>query len=150
MAAELLPQAAVIFGASGDLTRRKLLPAFWHLWHQGRLPNGFALVGYARSPMTTEEFRQYTFDNVKEFSRRPPDGETWDEFARRLSYYQGEFSEPGAMNDFATYLEKLDAEFGTEGRCVLVSSHVLHEVEGMTRRILMMDHGPCQRLDGPA
>ena len=116
MAAELLPQAAVIFGASGDLTRRKLLPAFWHLWHQGRLPNGFALVGYARSPTTTEEFRQYAFDNVKEFSRHPPDGEAWDEFARRLSYYQGEFSEPGAMNDFATYLEKLDAEFGTEGR----------------------------------
>ena len=47
MAKELLPQAAVIFGASGDLTKRKLLPAFWHLWRQGRLPKGFALVGYA-------------------------------------------------------------------------------------------------------
>jgi glucose-6-phosphate 1-dehydrogenase len=48
MARELLPQAAVIFGASGDLTKRKLLPAFWHLWLQRRLPKGFALVGYAR------------------------------------------------------------------------------------------------------
>ena len=64
MAEELLPQAAVIFGASGDLTKRKLLPAFWHLWLQGRLPKGFALVGYARSEMTPEEFRQYTFDDL--------------------------------------------------------------------------------------
>jgi glucose-6-phosphate 1-dehydrogenase len=116
MSSELLPQAAVIFGASGDLTKRKLLPAFWHLWLERRLPNGFALVGYARSPMTTEEFRRHTFDNLKEFSNHAPEGETWDEFARRLSYYQGDFSKPGAMNDFATYLEKLDAEFGTEGR----------------------------------
>ena len=116
MVKELLPQAAVIFGASGDLTKRKLLPAFWHLWLQGRLPKGFALVGYARSEMTSEEFRQYTFDNLKEFAGHPPEGEAWDEFSRRLSYYQGEFSEPGAMNDFATYLEKVDAECGTEGR----------------------------------
>jgi glucose-6-phosphate 1-dehydrogenase len=116
MAKELLAQAAVIFGASGDLTKRKLLPAFWHLWLQGRLPKGFALVGYARSEITAEEFRQSTFDSLKEASAHPPEGEAWEEFSRRLSYYQGEFSEPGAMNDFATYLEKVDAECGTEGR----------------------------------
>jgi glucose-6-phosphate 1-dehydrogenase len=68
--------------------------------------------------MTTEEFRQSTFDDVRKFSTHAPEGDAWDEFARRLSYYQGEFSEPGAMNDFATYLEKIDAEFGTEGRRV--------------------------------
>ena len=118
MAKELLPQAAVIYGASGDLTKRKLLPAFWHLWLQRRLPKGFALVGYARSAMTTEEFRQSTFDDVRRFSTHAPEGDAWDEFARRLSYYQGEFLEPGAMKDFATYLEKIDAEFGTEGRRV--------------------------------
>jgi glucose-6-phosphate 1-dehydrogenase len=116
MAKELLPQVAVIFGASGDLTKRKLLPAFWHLWLQGRLPKGFALVGYARSAMTSDEFRQYTFDHVKEFSNHPPDGEAWDEFTRRLSYFQGGFTEPGAMNGFASYLEKIDVEFGTQGR----------------------------------
>jgi glucose-6-phosphate 1-dehydrogenase len=116
MAKELLPQVAVIFGASGDLTKRKLLPAFWHLWLQGRLPKGFALVGYARSAMTSDEFRQYTFDHVKEFSNHPPDGEAWEEFTRRLSYFQGGFTEPGAMNGFASYLEKIDGEFGTQGR----------------------------------
>jgi glucose-6-phosphate 1-dehydrogenase len=118
MTKELLPQAVVIFGASGDLTKRKLLPAFWHLWLQRRLPKGFALVGYARSAMTSEEFRQSAFEHVSKFSKHPPEGEAWEEFARRLSYHQGEFSEPGAMNDFATYLEKIDAEFGTQGRRV--------------------------------
>ena len=73
MSSELLPQAVVIFGASGDLTKRKLLPAFWHLWLERRLPNGFALVGYARSPMTTEEFRRHTFDSLKEFSNHAPE-----------------------------------------------------------------------------
>src|SRR4029453_3410097 len=116
MAKEILPQAAVIYGSRGDLTKRKLLPPFLHLWLQRRLPKGFALVGYARTAMTTEDFRESTFDAVRKFSTHPPEGDAWDEFARLLSYYQGEFLEPGAMNDFATYLEKIDAEFGTEGR----------------------------------
>ncbi|HET7235175.1 MAG TPA: glucose-6-phosphate dehydrogenase [Actinomycetota bacterium] len=115
MTAELPPQTAVIFGATGDLTKRKLLPAFWHLWRQGRLPTGFALVGYARSPMTDEEFREYAFDNIKGFSATP-DGEAWQEFARRLHYFRGAFAETGAMAEFRPYLERLDASFGTEGR----------------------------------
>jgi len=116
MAKDLLPQVAVIFGASGDLTKRKLLPAFWHLWRQGHLPEEFALVGYARSEMNDDGFRQYTLDNIKEFSPHPPEGEAWDGFARRLSYFRGAFAETGAMSEFRPYLEKLDAEFGTEGR----------------------------------
>ncbi len=116
MKREPLPQIAVIFGASGDLTKRKLLPAFWHLWHQGLLPKAFALVGYARSEMTSDEFREYAFDHIKQFSKEPPDGEAWDEFARRLSYFRGAFGETGAMREFAPYLHTLDGEFGTEGR----------------------------------
>ncbi len=65
--------------------------------------------------MSDDGFRGLAFDNVKEFSKRPPEGEAWDEFSRRLSYYRGSFTEPGAMKGFATYLEKIDAEFGTEG-----------------------------------
>jgi glucose-6-phosphate 1-dehydrogenase len=113
---ELQPQIAVIFGASGDLTKRKLLPAFWHLWRQGHLPEGFALVGYARSPMTDEEFRAYALDNIKQFSPHAPEGPDWDGFIRRVSYFRGAFAEPGAMREFRPYLEGLDAEFGTEGR----------------------------------
>jgi glucose-6-phosphate 1-dehydrogenase len=109
------PQIAVIFGASGDLTKRKLLPAFWHLWRQGRLPEGFALVGYARSPMTDDEFREYAFENIRRFSAEP-DGEAWEAFAPRLHYFRGAFAETGAMTEFRPYLERLDETFGTEGR----------------------------------
>jgi glucose-6-phosphate 1-dehydrogenase len=116
MGRELRPQAVVIFGASGDLTRRKLLPAFWNLWLRGRLPKGFAIVGYARSEMSDEEFREFAFDNITWFSSRRPTGEAWEEFARRLSYFRGAFGEPGAMVGFRSYLERIDAELGTEGR----------------------------------
>jgi len=115
MEKDLHPQVAVIFGATGDLTKRKLLPAFWHLWRHRFLPQAFALVGYARTPMTDDEFRTYAFESITKYSDGPP-GEGWDSFAERLFYYQGGFDQPGSMNDFATYLEKLDAEFDTQGR----------------------------------
>ena len=66
------PQAVVLFGASGDLTRRKLLPAFYHLFMEGLLPHGFAIVGYARTEMGDEEFHEYAAKSVKEFGRCDP------------------------------------------------------------------------------
>jgi len=132
---DIAPQAAVIFGASGDLTKRKLLPAFWHLWNEGMLPEGFALVGYARSQMTDQEFREYAFDNIKQFSDEPPNGERWDGFVERISYCQGEFAEPGAMNHLATHLEKVDAAFGTEGRRFFDAAVPPDVYEDIVRRI---------------
>ena len=116
MARGIQPQAVVIFGATGDLTKRKLLPAFWHLWSEGQLPKGFALVGYARSEMSDEDFREYAFDNIKQFSDRAPVGDEWDGFVPRLSYCRGGFAEPRALDHLRTHLEKVDAEFGTGGR----------------------------------
>ncbi|HEX5904104.1 MAG TPA: glucose-6-phosphate dehydrogenase [Actinomycetota bacterium] len=116
MARKISSQAVVLFGATGDLTKRKLLPAFWHLWSDGHLPKGFALVGYARSRMTDEEFREYAFDNIKQFSDEPPVGDAWDAFVPRLSYRQGGFADEGALSGLREHLEKVDAEFGTEGR----------------------------------
>ena len=116
MAREIPSQAVVVFGATGDLTKRKLLPAFWHLWSDGHLPKGFALVGYARSAMTDEEFREYAFDNIKQFSDEPPVGDAWDAFVPRLSYRQGGFADVGALSGLREHLEKVDAEFGTQGR----------------------------------
>ena len=59
------PQAIVIFGASGDLTKRKLLPTFFHLYLEGMLPEQFAIVGYARTVFTDEEFREHARNAVK-------------------------------------------------------------------------------------
>src|SRR5205823_13913920 len=91
------PQAVVIFGASGDLTKRKLLPAFYHLFVEGLLPDGFAIVGYARTGMTDERFREAAHGAIEEFGRADPRGERWDEFAARVSYLSGEFESENAM-----------------------------------------------------
>ena len=109
------PQAIVIFGASGDLTRRKLLPAFFHLYLEGMLPEEFAIVGYARTVFTDDEFRQHARDAVKEFGRREPVGEVWMDFAKHLRYVPGEFSDAGAMSQVAEDLVDIDATHGTQG-----------------------------------
>jgi glucose-6-phosphate 1-dehydrogenase len=112
---ELAPQAVVIFGASGDLTKRKLLPAFYHLFIQGLLPEGFAIVGYARTPMTDEEFVEQAHDHVRRFSRHAPEGQVWADFARHLSYCAGEFTDRGAMQGLVAHLKAVDERHGTHG-----------------------------------
>ncbi len=115
MATELPPQAIVIFGASGDLTKRKLLPAFYHLFLDGLLPKGFAIVGYARTEITDEEFRGHAHDAIGQFARHAPEGEVWRDFAEHLSYVPGEFSDPGAMDHLAEHLASTDEHQGTAG-----------------------------------
>jgi glucose-6-phosphate 1-dehydrogenase len=109
------PQAVVIFGASGDLTRRKLLPAFFHLFKEGLLPRGFAVVGYARTEMSDDDFRTRAREAVKEFGRCDVD-EDWQEFEGLLSYIAGEFASELAMEHLREHLEMLDRDRGTGGR----------------------------------
>lgn len=119
MTAELLkppqPQAAVVFGASGDLTRRKLLPAFWHLFLEGLLPQGFAIVGYARTEMTDGEFADGARDAIRRFAQADPSGEQWEDFARLLAYVPGDFDSERAMEDLRGRLDLLDRARGTSG-----------------------------------
>src|SRR2546425_8642032 len=92
------PQAIVIFGASGDLTKRKLLPAFYHLFLQDLLPKEFVILGYARTNYTDDEFREVAHDGIRQFGRRSPDADAWSDFSKRLRYVPGEFSDEGAMD----------------------------------------------------
>jgi len=115
MTQPLAPQAVVIFGASGDLTKRKLLPALYHLFVQGQLPEGFAIVGYARTEMTGEEFREVAREGIKMHGHQPPEGEVWRDFAEHVSYVPGEFADEGAMNHLVEHLESIDRHQGTAG-----------------------------------
>jgi glucose-6-phosphate 1-dehydrogenase len=115
MAQEIQPQAIVVFGASGDLTKRKLLPAFYNLFVRGLMPKGFAIVGYSRTEMSDEQFIGDAHDHIKEYSRHAPEGQVWADFARHLSYIPGDFSQPYAMKGLAEHLERLDEEHGTHG-----------------------------------
>ncbi len=108
------PQAVVIFGASGDLTRRKLLPAFYRLFVSGLLPKGFAIVGYSRTQMSDDEFREVARESLETFAGGARGG-VWEEFARHLTYLPGEFSKPHAMKQLREHLERVDRDFGTEG-----------------------------------
>ncbi|HET7034866.1 MAG TPA: glucose-6-phosphate dehydrogenase [Thermomicrobiaceae bacterium] len=113
------PSAMVIFGASGDLTMRKLMPALYNLAVEGLLPPGFGMVGYARRPYTTEEFRQHMREAVDEFSRRRPvDREVWQSFEQGLYYVSGTFENPDGYHRLEAQLEQLDKERGTAGNRV--------------------------------
>ena len=79
--------AIVIFGATGDLTHRKLMPALYNLLQDGYLPSNFAVFGAARSDLTDEQFRQSMYESVKKHSRRTIDESVWKQFAANL-YYQ--------------------------------------------------------------
>ena len=82
--------AVVIFGASGDLTRRKLMPALYNLAASNSLPSGFAVVGVARRDKTDESFRAEMKQGVAEFSRtKPIDPTTWAAFERGIGYVRG-------------------------------------------------------------
>ncbi|HEC24225.1 MAG TPA: glucose-6-phosphate dehydrogenase [Chloroflexi bacterium] len=88
------PVSIVIFGATGDLTARKLVPALFSLAQEDMLPPGFGIVGFARRPWSHEDFRQKMRDGVEAFSRHPPDEQSvWEGFAANLFYVRGGFTE---------------------------------------------------------
>ncbi len=109
---QLAPQTVVIFGASGDLTHRKLLPALFHLHLEGVLPEGFAIVGYARTPYSDDMFRESAYDSVKRHGAHPPEGEVWRDFAKHLHYVKGESADTGGMDHLRREISRLDAGLG--------------------------------------
>ena len=99
----------VIFGASGDLTKRKLIPALYNLALEKRLPERFAVVGYARSEMTHDAFRDKMRDAVKEFSRTElKDEAVWQAFANTLYYVRGGYEENDGFQTLKDFVEGFD------------------------------------------
>src|SRR6478752_1054123 len=98
------PTALVIFGASGDLTRRKLLPAVYHLSRGQRLPARFSVIGVARTPMTDDQFRQQFHDSLKEFAGLAAPDDVSSAMARALTYVAGEMDDPALYERIAARL----------------------------------------------
>src|SRR6478672_8923647 len=87
------PCAVVVFGATGDLTARKLVPALYNLARERLLPTGFSVVGFSRRDWDDQQFRAAMKDAVAKFSRTPLQEDIWESFARTLHYVRGNFPE---------------------------------------------------------
>src|SRR3954447_13766339 len=96
--------ALVIFGASGDLTRRKLLPALYQLARGQRLPARFSVIGVARSEMTDDAFRQQFHDSLKEFAGLAKPDDVSSALAREMRYLSGEMDDAGLYNRLSAAL----------------------------------------------
>jgi glucose-6-phosphate 1-dehydrogenase len=110
------PFTLVIFGASGDLTRRKLVPAVWSLFQGRVLPEPFAIVGVARTEMTHDPFRQRMREAVAAFARvQPPSAEVWERFAASLFYCAGDHGDPRLYSRLADLLREVERRTGDAG-----------------------------------
>ncbi len=109
------PSGLVIFGVTGDLSRKKLMPAVYDLANRGLLPPGFALVGFARREWENEDFAQVVHDAVKQHSRTPFNEDVWAQLAQGIRFVQGEFDDAEAFARLKDTIEALDRDRGTMG-----------------------------------
>ncbi|MFC2756684.1 MAG: glucose-6-phosphate dehydrogenase, partial [Propionibacterium acidifaciens] len=109
------PCALVFFGVSGDLSRKKLLPAVYDLANRGLLPPGFGLVGVARRDYTDARFAEIVKGHVKENARTPFRDETWKQLVAGIRFVWGDFDDGGTFERLRAVLDELDTEQGTAG-----------------------------------
>ncbi|MFF2655121.1 glucose-6-phosphate dehydrogenase [Streptomyces sp. NPDC058045] len=109
------PSGLVIFGVTGDLSRKKLMPAVYDLANRGLLPPGFALVGFARRDWENEDFAQVVHDAVQEHSRTPFREEVWQQLIQGMRFIQGTFDDDAAFKQLRETIQELDKEQGTGG-----------------------------------
>ncbi len=109
------PCAMVIFGAAGDLTRRKLIPALYNLAKHNLLSREFAMIGVARNPMSTDEFRGKLAQDLKEFSGEAIDADLEEWFERHVYYLTGEFGDDSTYQQLKELLQKVDKDHASHG-----------------------------------
>ena len=147
------PCGIVLFGVTGDLSRKKVMPAIYDLANRGLLPPGFALVGFARRDWVDEDFAKLVHDNVREHSRTPFREEVWDQLCQGIRFVEGDLADPVAYERLKDVVDSLDAERGTGGNHAfylsippglfpvvvghLKSSGLAHSAPGSWRRVVV-------------
>ena len=147
------PCAIVIFGASGDLTKRKLIPSLYNLGSYHLLPADFSIIGVARRPLSDDVFRDQLGKDLAELGTQPVDPNLWSKFRERISYCAGEFDNPATYKKLADALSESETKFGTSGNAVfylsvqpdyfatiakrLSESGLLGEENGRWRRVII-------------
>jgi len=147
------PCIMVIFGAAGDLTRRKLIPALYNLAKAQLLSHEFAILGVAHSPMSDDDFRKKLGDEIKEYAGNDVDQDIWKWFDERLHYVTGDFGDKDIYSHLKTAIEKLDQEHSTRGNYFfylatapdffgsiveqLAAAGLMEEKDGYWRRVII-------------
>src|ERR1700724_3685831 len=147
------PCAIVIFGASGDLTKRKLIPSLYNLGSYHLLPAHFSIIGVARRPLSDDVFRDQLGKDPAELCTQPVDPNLWSKFRERISYCAGEFDNPATYKKLADALSESETKFGTSGNAIfylsvqpdyfatiakrLSESGLLGEENGRWRRVII-------------
>ncbi len=141
----LPPQACslVIFGGSGDLARRKLLPALYNLLLDGMLPADYAVLGMGRKKMSDAEFRRTAREGVVKYSRQKLKEDVWTDFERRLFYVAGSLDDPKAYTDLRTRLVKTEADLHLPGSRIfylaIPPTSIAMTVEGLQKAGMVLE-----------
>ncbi len=106
------PTSLVIFGATGDLAHRKLLPGLYNLAHEGQLPERFEMVGVGRRDQEHEDFRDAALDSIQRYSRRKPDPDVLEGLLDDMRYVQGSFDDDNIYAELASTLREFDEQAG--------------------------------------
>ncbi len=147
------PSVMVIFGASGDLTKRKLIPALYNLAKEGLLAKEFAIVGISRSDMSHEAFRKKIGDDLKEYASGAVDKDLWHWFAERLYYLPGDLNDAKTYKSLGALLKQVNETHSTKGNYFyylaiapeffspvieqLGNAGLVHEENGSWRRVIV-------------
>lgn len=143
------PCILVIFGATGDLTAKRLIPAIYNLTREGQLPPQFVCVGFARRDKTHDQFRQEAYDAINKYSRvKPIEESLWKTLKEQIFYHRSEFHEDEGYKRLKTFLSELDGRFGTKGNRVFYlstpSSYFPLICEKLHQNELIYDEGKVQ------
>ena len=147
------PCGLVLFGVTGDLARKKLMPAVYDLANRGLLPPGFALIGFARRDWADQDFGRVVYDAVRQYARTPFRETVWQQLSEGFRFVPGEFSDDDAFDHLAATVAALDHERGTGGNHAfylsippkffpvvskqLARSGLSEPVEGQWRRVVI-------------
>ncbi len=109
------PSSLVIFGVTGDLSRKKLMPAVYDLANRGLLPAGFSLVGFARREWKNQDFGKVVKEAVKQYARTPWNESVWKQLSENIRFVSGEFDDDASFDRLKATIDELDAKVGTNG-----------------------------------
>ncbi|TDT61160.1 glucose-6-phosphate 1-dehydrogenase [Fonticella tunisiensis] len=138
----------VIFGGTGDLTHRKLIPALYNLKYEGILPDNFAVISVGRREKTTETYRNEIYESVKSFSRFKMDDEKWKELSERIYYHRQDFSDDDGYIRLNDFLNELDKKYNTNGNRVYylaVAPESFETIVGKLHKHCMADNSNSWR-----